>query len=47
MWEQAQAENTRLRLELSDVKNENETLRHQLGSAAKQVMDWYSFVKRT
>eukprot|EP00090_Calanus_glacialis_P039256 TRINITY_DN6836_c0_g1_i1.p1 TRINITY_DN6836_c0_g1~~TRINITY_DN6836_c0_g1_i1.p1 ORF type:complete len:1415 (-),score=336.65 TRINITY_DN6836_c0_g1_i1:219-4286(-) len=37
MWEQAQAENTRLRLEMSDVKNENETLRHQLGSAAKQV----------
>jgi hypothetical protein len=39
MWEQAQAENTRLRLEMSDVKNENETLRHQLGSAAKQVTD--------
>jgi len=37
IWEQAQAENTRLRLELSDVKNENETLKHQLGSAAKQV----------
>jgi len=37
MWEQTQAENTRLRLELSQVKNENETLRHQLGSAAKQV----------
>lgn len=37
MWEQTQAENTHLRLELSQVKNENETLRHQLGSAAKQV----------
>jgi len=37
MWEQAQAENTHLRLEMSHVKNENETLRHQLGSAAKQV----------
>merc|ERR1719348_1947699 len=37
LWEQTQAENTRLRLELSGVKNENETLRHELGSAAKQV----------
>ena len=37
LWEQTQAENTRLRLELSGVKNENETLKHQLGSAAEQV----------
>jgi len=37
LWEQTQAENTRLRLELSGVKNENETLKHQLGSAAQQV----------
>ena len=37
MWEQAQADNTRLRLELSEAKGENETLRHQLGSAARQV----------
>ena len=38
LWEQTQAENTRLRLELSGVKNENETLKHQLGSAAQQVV---------
>ena len=37
LWEQTQAENTKLRLELSGVKNENETLKHQLGSAAQQV----------
>ena len=37
LWEQTQAENTRLRLELSGVKNENETLKHQLGSAAQQA----------
>ena len=39
LWEQTQAENTRLRLELSGVKNENETLKHQLGSAAQQVKE--------
>ena len=38
LWEQTQAENTRLRLELSGVKNENETLKHQLGSAAQQAI---------
>ena len=38
LWEQTQAENTRLRLELSGVKNENETLKHQLGSAAQQAL---------
>ena len=37
LWEQTQAENTKLRLELSGVKSENETLKHQLGSAAQQV----------
>merc|ERR1712110_614116 len=37
LWEQTQAENTRLRLELSGIKDENETLKHQLGSAAQQV----------
>ena len=49
LWEQTQAENTRLRLELSGVKNENETLKHQLGSAAQQVsflfMRLFSFSK--
>jgi len=37
MWEESQAENTRLRLELSGVKSDLETARYQLDSAAKQV----------
>jgi len=37
MWEESQAENTRLRLELSGVKSDLETARYQLETAAKQV----------
>ena len=37
MWEESQAENTRLRLELSGVKSDLETARYQLDSAAKQA----------
>ena len=37
MWEESQAENTRLRLELSGVKSDLETARHQLETMAKQV----------
>jgi len=37
MWEESQAENTKLRLELSGVRSDLETARYQLDSAAKQV----------
>ena len=37
MWEESQAENTRLRLELSGVKSYLETARYQLENAAKQA----------
>ena len=37
MWEESQAENTRLRLELSGVRSDLETSRHQLQSAEKKV----------
>ena len=37
MWEESQAENTRLRLELSGVKSDLETARYQLDTAAKQA----------
>ena len=47
MWEESQAENTRLRLELSGVKSDLETARYQLETAAKQagetVIHSYSF----
>ena len=38
MWEEAQAENTKLRLELSGVRGDLETARHQLEGAEKRVM---------
>ena len=37
MWEESQAENTKLRLELSGVRGDLETSRHQLQSAEKKV----------
>jgi len=37
MWEESQAENTRIRLELSGVKSDLETARYSLDNAAKQV----------
>ena len=38
MWEESQAENTKLRLELSGVRSDLETARHQLEGAEKRVM---------
>jgi len=38
MWEESQAENTKLRLELSGVRSDLETARHQLDSAEKKVV---------
>ena len=37
MWEESQAENTKLRLELSGVRSDLETARHQLEGAEKRV----------
>ena len=37
MWEESQAENTKLRLELSGVRSDLETARHQLDGAEKRV----------
>ena len=37
MWEESQAENTKLRLELSGVRNDLETARNHLSSAEKKV----------
>ena len=37
MWEESQAENTKLRLELSGVRSDLETAKHQLDSAEKKV----------
>ena len=42
MWEESQAENTRLRLELSGVKSDLETARYQLETAAKQAGEIFS-----
>ena len=38
MWEESQAENTKLRLELSGVRSDLETAKHQLEGAEKRVM---------
>ena len=38
LWEQTQAENTKLRLELSGVRSDLETAKHQLEGAEKRVM---------
>merc|ERR1719216_398884 len=38
MWEESQAENTKLRLELSGVRSDLETAKHQLDGAEKRVM---------
>ena len=43
MWEESQAENTKLRLELSGVRGDLETARHQLESAEKKVK--YKYLK--
>ena len=37
MWEESQAENTKLRLELSGVRGDLETARNHLSSAEKKV----------
>ena len=37
MWEESQAENTKLRLELSGVRSDLDTARHQLEGAEKRV----------
>ena len=37
MWEESQAENTKLRLELSGVRSDLETAKHQLEGAEKRV----------
>ena len=37
MWEESQAENTKLRLELSGVRSELEQAKHQLENAEKKV----------
>ena len=39
MWEESQAENTKLRLELSGVRSDLETARHQLVGAEKRVSE--------
>ena len=38
MWEESQAENTKLRLELSGVRSDLETAKHQLEGGEKRVM---------
>ena len=37
MWEESQAENTKLRLELSGVRGDLETARNHLSNAEKKV----------
>ena len=42
MWEESQAENTKLRLELSGVRSDLETARHQLEGAEKRVTNIFT-----
>ena len=45
MWEESQAENTKLRLELSGVRSDLETARHQLEGAEKRVRPFILIVR--
>ena len=46
MWEESQAENTKLRLELSGVRSDLETARHQLEGAEKRVTNIFTLQKK-
>ena len=47
MWEESQAENTKLRLELSGVRSDLETARHQLEGAEKRVTNIFTLSRKT
>ena len=46
MWEESQAENTKLRLELSGVRSDLETARHQLEGAEKRVTNIFTLQQK-